>query len=322
MAFAKDIDAFYIDTVVEPWPGSTRPQSIDLQLEPCAARKPVRSAAGGRAASPPSCCGANPGMVSWFVKQALLDVAGEIGLKFDEPKTRDDWARLMHRAGVKGIHIAERDTQRARDPKPRGIFVNTWSVEGFCSEGLQPAELGWGTHEKALPPNGSKHDFGCDAAIYLTQPGAGTRVRSWTPTAQAQHAFLAYATTNWISIATPLRENGKVAHRPDLPLRLSSVRRCRVVAARDGRRRVADAVGLADPRRRRHRRRHRRARRAALRPRFKNVCWCTLSALSVEETCSRAEALPERDRPAVVTSAVLAGIVWDAGKPRARHCRG
>ena len=90
-----------------------------------------------------SCCGANPGMVSWFVKQALLDVATGIGLAFDEPKTRADWARLMHRAGVKGIHIAERDTQRARDPKPRNVFVNTWSVKGFCSEGLQPSELGW-----------------------------------------------------------------------------------------------------------------------------------------------------------------------------------
>ena len=31
------------------------------------------------------------------------------------------------------------------------MFVNTWSVEGFVSEGLQPAELGFGTHEKALP---------------------------------------------------------------------------------------------------------------------------------------------------------------------------
>ena len=28
-----------------------------------------------------SCCGANPGMVSWFVKQALLDVAAESGLR-------------------------------------------------------------------------------------------------------------------------------------------------------------------------------------------------------------------------------------------------
>ena len=54
---------------------------------------------------------------------------------------------LAQTLGVKGIHIAERDTQRARNPKPRDVFVNTWSVEGFLSEGMQPAELGWGTHE-------------------------------------------------------------------------------------------------------------------------------------------------------------------------------
>src|SRR6476469_5921839 len=218
MELCKDLDAFYTDTVIEPWPGlyTDRNRSIS-QRSNYALRETLldlrRRRPGGITAV--SCCGANPGMVSWFVKQALLDVAGEIGLKFDEPKTRDDWARLMHRAGVKGIHIAERDTQRARDPKPRGIFVNTWSVEGFCSEGLQPAELGWGTQEKALPPNGSNHDFGCDAAIYLTQPGAGTRVRSWTPTAQAQHAFLVTHNES-ISIADffTLLENGKVVYRP------------------------------------------------------------------------------------------------------------
>ena len=54
---------------------------------------------------------------------------------------------------MKGIHIAERDTQRAVHPKPRDVFVNTWSVEGFVSEGMQPAELGWGTHERWMPDN-------------------------------------------------------------------------------------------------------------------------------------------------------------------------
>jgi homospermidine synthase len=154
-------------------------------------------------------------MVSWFVKQALLDVAAATGLTFDEPDTRADWARLMQRAGVKGIHIAERDTQRARYPKPRNMFVNTWSVEGFCAEGLQPSELGWGTHEKNMPAIARRHDFGCDAAIYLTQPGAATRVRSWTPTAQAQHAFMITHNES-ISIADyfTLREDGEVLYRP------------------------------------------------------------------------------------------------------------
>jgi homospermidine synthase len=154
-------------------------------------------------------------MVSWMVKQALLDVARDIKLAHEEPKAREDWARLARRVGIKGIHIAERDTQRARNPKPMGEFVNTWSVEGFVSEGMQPAELGWGTHEKTMPANGRQHDFGCGAAIYLLQPGAGTRVRSWTPTPKSQHGFLVTHNES-ISIADyfTLRDNDKVVYRP------------------------------------------------------------------------------------------------------------
>ena len=129
-------------------------------------------------------------MVSWFVKQALVNLAADLGDAAPEPKTRDEWGALAQRLGVKGIHIAERDTQRAKDPKPRGVFVNTWSVEGFVSEGMQPAELGWGTHENWMPDNGRTHKFGCGAAIYLLQPGANTRVRSWTPTPGPQYGFL------------------------------------------------------------------------------------------------------------------------------------
>ena len=151
MEFCKDIEAFYIDTVVEPWPGlyfdakrsisersnyALRESVLDLRH-----RRP-----GGITAV--SCCGANPGMVSWMVKQALIDIVKDLKLNVAEPNTREEWGRLMQRAGVKGIHIAERDTQRASTPKPREKFINTWSVEGFISEGLQPSELGWGTHEK------------------------------------------------------------------------------------------------------------------------------------------------------------------------------
>src|SRR6476469_1275165 len=218
MEFTKDLNAFYIDTVVEPWPGLYTDGSRSIsERSNYALREGVldvrRRRPGGVTAV--SCCGANPGMVSWMVKQALIDVATELGTDFTEPTTREGWARLMARAGVKGIHIAERDTQRARDPKPRGKFVNTWSVEGFIAEGLQPSELGWGTHEKTLPPGASRHDFGDDAAIYLARPGASTRVRSWTPTAQAQHGFMITHNES-ISIADyfTLREGDKVVYRP------------------------------------------------------------------------------------------------------------
>ena len=89
-------------------------------------------------------------MVSWFVKQALLDVARDLDLPDGEPTSREGWAGLMRKAGVQGIHIAERDTQRARDPKPRGVFVNTWSVEGFVSE---KAVGKWQTNQVYYWPN-------------------------------------------------------------------------------------------------------------------------------------------------------------------------
>jgi homospermidine synthase len=139
-----------------------------------------------------STCGANPGMVSWFVKQALVNLANDTGLEFDEPEAhdREGWAKLMQTLGVKGVHIAERDTQRAKDPKPFNTFWNTWSVEGFIAEGMQPAELGWGSHEKWMPKNAKKQKKGNKAAIFLDQPGASTRVRTWCPTLGPQYGLL------------------------------------------------------------------------------------------------------------------------------------
>ena len=193
MRFCREIGALYIDTVVEPWPGFYFDRSRGNESRTnYALRETVvaerRANPGGATAI--SCCGANPGMVSWFVKQALINLAADLGDTTPEPTTREQWGRLAHRLGVKGIHIAERDTQRAKTPKPRDVFVNTWSVEGFLSEGMQPAELGWGTHEKWAPANAGYHKDGCGAAIYLNQPGANTRVRSWTPTPKAQFGFL------------------------------------------------------------------------------------------------------------------------------------
>ena len=193
MRYCREIGALYIDTVVEPWPGFYYSKNLGNEARTnYALRETVleerRKNPGGSTAI--SCCGANPGMVSWFVKQALLNLSADMGDKIAGPKTREEWARLAQRLGVKGVHIAERDTQRAKSPKPRNVFVNTWSIEGFLSEGMQPAELGWGTHEKWTPPNAGFHKTGCGAAIYINQPGANTRVRSWTPTARGQFGFL------------------------------------------------------------------------------------------------------------------------------------
>src|SRR5881398_1647253 len=170
MKLCREIGALYIDTVVEPWLGFYFDKSAGPEARSNYALRETLLAAkhkspGGTTAV--STCGANPGMVSWFVKQALLDIARDTKTPYNEPKSREGWGQLAHKLGVKGIHIAERDTQRSKKPKPINVFVNTWSVEGFVSEGMQPAELGWGTHEKWIPPNARKHKTGCGAAIYL-----------------------------------------------------------------------------------------------------------------------------------------------------------
>lgn len=218
LALCRQVGALYIDTVVEPWPGFYDDASLALsQRTNYALRQTLLAERAANPGGPTavSTCGANPGMVSWFVKQALLDVAARVGLDLAEPTDRPGWAQLMQRAGVKGIHIAERDTQRARNPKPLGTFVNTWSVEGFVSEGLQPAELGWGTHERWSPPDAGRHADPSAPSIYLAQPGADTRVRTWCPTAGAQYGFLVTHNES-ISIADyfTVRDGAEVAYRP------------------------------------------------------------------------------------------------------------
>ena len=214
----KDLDAYSIDTVIEPWLGFYSDKNVtNAGRTNYALREALLALRRRRPGGPTavSCCGANPGMVSWLTKQALLHLAVDHGIKTDVPTEREGWAALMRRLGIKGIHIAERDTQHSKTPKPRNTFINTWSVDGFIAEGLQPAELGWGSHEKTLPPEGKRHEAGCGAGIYLERPGAGTRVRTWTPTGASQLGFL-ITHNEAISIADyfTLREGDKVVYRP------------------------------------------------------------------------------------------------------------
>ena len=210
--------ALYLDTCIEPWPGGYTDPSLPPSARSNYALRESALALRARYPRGPTAVlthGANPGLVSHFVKQALIDLARNAGLQDAVPVTRTGWAHLAETLGVKAIHIAERDTQVSTMPKQPGEFVNTWSIDGFVSEGSQPAELGWGTHERHFPPDGRRHDFGSGAAIYLLRPGAVTRVRSWTPLEGPYHGFLITHGES-ISIADYLtaREAGAVRHRP------------------------------------------------------------------------------------------------------------
>jgi len=210
--------ALYIDTCIEPWPGGYTDPNLSVSLRSnYALRENMLKLAPKYRGGPTAVIahGANPGLVSHFVKQALMNVAKDSGVNAKVPADREGWGRLARRLGVKVIHIAERDTQVSPIPKEVGEFVNTWSIDGFVSEGSQPAEMGWGTHEKALPRDGARHKFGCGAAIYLDRPGLLTRARTWTPLEGPFHGFIITHNES-ISIADyfTLRDGGKVVYRP------------------------------------------------------------------------------------------------------------
>jgi homospermidine synthase len=189
--FCRRKGVLYLDTCIEPWPGGYTDPSLSPSLRSNYALREsaLKLRQGARGPTALLTHGANPGLVSHFVKQALVDLAAASG-EGASPGDRAAWGALAERLGVKVVHVAERDTQVSARPKRRGEFVNTWSIDGFVSEGAQPAELGWGSHERHFPPDGRRHAFGSQAAIYLDRPGAGTRVRSWTPLEGPYHGFL------------------------------------------------------------------------------------------------------------------------------------
>ncbi len=210
----------YLDTVVEPWIGYYTDPSLSVSQRSNYALREQALALRSLSIEGPRptaiiAHGANPGLVSHFVKQALLNIAADTGKAVVAPTSQKGWAELARDLGIKVIHIAERDTQESPVPKKIGEFVNTWSIDGFHSESSQPSEMGWGTHEKTIPADGREHDFGSRCAIYLEQPSFMTKTRSWTPTAQAQHGWIVTHHES-ISIADyfTLMEGDKALYRP------------------------------------------------------------------------------------------------------------
>ncbi len=198
LQWCHDKGVMYLNTSVEVWDpyaGAAHVNPLDrtLYVRHMDIRGTIARWDGGgrRGATAVVEHGANPGLVSHFTKEALVDISdrllGENRAKGKRRKAIEaarevsDFASLARHLGVKVIHIAERDTQITNVPKRVNEFVNTWSVEGFYEEGVAPAELGWGTHEKWLPPNAYVHQGKPGNQICMAQPGMKTWVRSWVP---------------------------------------------------------------------------------------------------------------------------------------------
>ena len=150
--------------------------------------------------------GANPGLISHWTKQGLIDIAERL---LDDKK-----AQGAMKLGVKVIHGSERDTQVTNQPKQVGEFVNTWCIEGFREEGITTAEMGWGTHEKAMPPLSYQHTDGPKNQICLARMGMNTWVVSWVPHYCIRGMIIRHGEAFTISDRLTVWENGKPIYRP------------------------------------------------------------------------------------------------------------
>jgi homospermidine synthase len=227
IGWAHDNGVLYLNTSVEEWEpyagGSSRdPIERTLYYRHMRLRE-MKAGWNKKGATAIVEHGANPGMVSHLVKRALIEIGTravaerKAGIAIDAIERaigEDNYPALAHALDVRVIHVAERDTQISDKPKRVDEFVNTWSVEGFYEEGIAPAELGWGTHEKKLPPTAYTHKVGPQNQIALAQPGATTWVRSWVPSCETTGMVIRHGEAFTLSDHLTVWDGSKAIYRP------------------------------------------------------------------------------------------------------------
>ncbi|MDD5584089.1 MAG: saccharopine dehydrogenase C-terminal domain-containing protein [Candidatus Omnitrophica bacterium] len=168
--------------------------------------------------------GANPGLISHFVKQGLVDIAEKIirqkKVSLRKAKTlerlikNEEFARLAMEIGVKVIHSSERDTQVSNRTKVFDEFVNVWSIEGIVEESIAPVEIGWGTHENELPKFATRPVHGPKNQIILPQMGINTLARSWVPDQEFVGMIITHGEAYGISKMLTVQKGKEVIYRP------------------------------------------------------------------------------------------------------------
>ena len=231
LQWCRDHGVRYLNTSVELWNPydhmtEVHPLDRTLYVRHMNIRRMIAGWGDNKGATAVLEHGANPGLVSHWARQALTEIAARMlhdGLAgasapaLEAALADRSYSQLAMLTGTKVIHIAERDTQVSNEPKRTGEFVNTWSVEGFYEEGVAPAELGWGTHERRLPPNAFVHSGeGPCNQICIARPGMETWVRSWVPSGEIRGMVIRHgeAFTMCEALTVYDESTGKAVYRP------------------------------------------------------------------------------------------------------------
>ena len=153
-------------------------------------------------------------------------------IKFNEPATREGWAKLMKRVGVKGIHMAERDTQRSKNPKPLDYSSTPGRSKVSSRKACSPPNWAGAPMKRSCPPRQAPQGRLRCGDLYraprrryprahLDADGRAPSSASWSPT------------TRRFQLPT-ISPCARERHLPaNLPLCLSPLQRCGAVGARD-----------------------------------------------------------------------------------------
>ena len=227
--FCHDCGVLYLNTSIETWPGQTDAPGLSaseraLYRVHMAIRRMVEEWGAHRGPTAVLDHGANPGLVSHFARVALADIAGrwlaehpgggERAERLHDALGRRAWNLLAMHLGVRVIHISERDTQVVGEPKRAKDLANTWSPEAFFAECQAPVEMGWGTHERHMPPRAFRFRRGPRNQICLDVPGLSTRVRTWVPSGEVVGFVIPHSEAFTISERLTVHEGGRALYRP------------------------------------------------------------------------------------------------------------
>jgi homospermidine synthase len=228
LQWCHDRGVLYVNTSVEVWnPYTGAAEKHPTQRTLYWRHMNIRRMVGGWREPGPTAViehGANPGLISHWTKQGLIDLARQSledkkvqGREADEIRqlVKDQtFNRLAMKLGVKVIHCSERDTQITDQPKRVGEFVNTWSIEGLHEEGTTTAEMGWGTHEKQLPPLVYHQADGPRNQICLARMGMNVWVVSWVPYYCIRGMIIRHGEAFTISDRLTVWHDGRPIYRP------------------------------------------------------------------------------------------------------------
>lgn len=183
----------YLDTCIEPWPGNyDSPQRTLSQRSNYALREAVLAFRLDKrdGATAVITQGANPGLASAFVKQALLAMAGSQDIEAGRPACYEDWAALAQRLDIKVIHIAERDTQVSSRRKQHDEFVKRGRSPASSAKACsRPSWAGAAMNGTGRPtPAGT---------VTAATPPSICSVRAWPPACAAGPRSRAPTTASW-----------------------------------------------------------------------------------------------------------------------------